>query len=187
MDHPPDLRRSKLNRVDARHSTAEIIQACKLARADHEAAVLRMRREIALARERLSQAKRELTAISEDVRLTRGHSVRSAPSEQVASPSDAQAWSATQQLNAQAAEVFDWIGNRGLPTTVTHVETANMLRMLDAAGFIKAEVPPVRIGADRRMVQPPAVVTGITREGRKWRAQLNRRRAGGPGPTRLRT
>src|SRR4029453_5949944 len=76
---------------------------------------------------------------------------------------------------------------RNLPVTIERLESIDALRMLAAAGFVKATIPPPAPNpATGRIEQPPAVVTALTPAGRKWCAQMNQ--AGGlTAPARVQT
>jgi len=72
-------------------------------------------------------------------------------------------------LAQRAFDLFDWLSRQTLPTLVVREENVDLLRMLVAAGFIKADIPGSRVDRHENMVQPPATVTELTSDGHRWR------------------
>ena len=72
-------------------------------------------------------------------------------------------------LEAKATELFEWLSTQSFPMRVEHSENIEVLRMLLAAGLIEADIPAARVEFGIGVVQPPATVTKLTREGLRWR------------------
>lgn len=69
-----------------------------------------------------------------------------------------------------------------LPFSVFDSGEIDLVRRLDAVGYVKAFIPPVHVDCDDRVRQEPAVVLEITARGRKALADSIATQAGAPIP-----
>ena len=77
------------------------------------------------------------------------------------------------RMGASAQLLFDWLAMQSMAVTVNTPEELDALHTLLAAGFVRAYIRPrIFNAASHRFEQAAAVVSGITPEGRRWRAQL---------------
>ena len=64
-------------------------------------------------------------------------------------------------------EFLRTLADAQLPLTVLDTGEIDVLRRLDAAGYVKAFIPPVHVDCDDCTRQGPAVVLEVTARGRK--------------------